>query len=162
MQLFRNRGLGQDGRITFEEVSRQAGPDFARKIVGRGLAVGDYDNDGRVDLLVVDSEGRPLLLHNEVKTAAHWLEVRLIGAKSNRDGYGAVVTAQVSGRRLTRLCRADGSYMSSSDRRVHFGLGDAETLEALTIRWPSGRTERLSSIPIDRCLTVGEGQGIAP
>ncbi len=162
MQLLRNRGTGQDGRITFEEMSRQAGPDFARKIVGRGLAIGDYDNDGRVDLLVVDSEGRPLLLHNEVKTASHWLEVRLIGVKSNRDGYGAVVTAQVDGRRLTRLCHADGSYMSSSDPRVHFGLGAAARLEALTIQWPSGRTDRLSSIPMDRCLTIREGQGILP
>ncbi|MCW3055349.1 MAG: UnbV [Chthonomonadales bacterium] len=162
LQLFRSQGAGHDRPLTFEEVSGPAGPDFARKIVGRGLAIGDYDNDGRVDLLVVDSEGKPLLLHNEVKTTSHWLQLRLIGAKSNRDGYGAVVTAEVGGRRLTRLCHADGSYMSSSDPRVHFGLGAAERLEALTIRWPSGQTEHLNSIPIDRCVTIREGKGILP
>src|SRR5206468_4115238 len=85
----------------------------------------DYDNDGRLDLLVVDSEGKALLLHNEKRNASHWLRVRLIGGKSNRDGYGARVTAQAGERRLVRLCHADGSYLSSSDPRVHFGLGSA-------------------------------------
>ncbi len=162
LQLFRNRGAGEGGRVTFEETSQQAGPDFARKIVGRGLATGDYDNDGRIDLLVVDSEGKPLLLYNDVRNGHHWLGVRLIGTRSNRDGYGATVTAQAGGFKLTRLCHADGSYMSSSDPRLLFGLGTADKVENLTIRWPSGQTDRLTNLPIDRYVTIREGQGIMP
>jgi hypothetical protein len=159
LQLFHNRGPGEGGRVSFEDVSRRAGADFDRKIVGRGLASGDYDNDGRVDLLVVDSEGRPLLLHNELRNACHWLGVRLIGVRSNRDGYGAMVTVQCGGRKRVRHCHADGSYMSSSDPRVQFGLGSAREVEELTIRWPSGQVDRLPFPPIDRYLTIREGQG---
>jgi hypothetical protein len=159
-QLFRNRGPGEGGRVTFEETSPQAGAAAERKIVGRGLAAGDYDNDGRIDLLLVDSEGAPLLLHNEVRNADHWLGVRLIGDGSNRDGYGAVVTVQAGGRTQTRRCHADGSYMSSSDSRVHFGLGSASAVEDLTIRWPSGKVDRIPGPPVDRYLTIREGQGL--
>jgi hypothetical protein len=158
LQLFRNQGPGDGGHVTFEDVSRRAGPDFQRKIVGRGLATGDYDNDGRIDLLVVDSEGKPLLLHNEVKTPGHWLGVRLIGARSNRDGYGAILTAQVGERKLVRLCHADGSYMSSSDPRVHFGLGAASQVSKLTVRWPSGHVDSLTALPADRYITIREGK----
>ncbi|HLK58361.1 MAG TPA: CRTAC1 family protein, partial [Chthonomonadaceae bacterium] len=162
LQLFRNRGLTEGKRVTFEDVSRQGGADFGRTLVGRGLAIGDFDNDGRMDLLVVDSEGKPLLLHNQVQSANHWLGVRLIGTRSNRDGYGAILRLQAGGLRQTRLCHADGSYMSSSDPRVHFGLGSAARVEELIVQWPSGQTDRLSSIPVDRYITLREGQGILP
>ena len=85
-----------------------AGPDFARPLVGRGLAIGDYDNDGKMDVLVADSEGGPLLLHNDAAGAGHWLEVKLTGTKSNRDGIGATVTAKMGSRSLLRLCHTDG------------------------------------------------------
>ena len=100
-------------------------PDLLRPIVGRGLAIGDFDNDGRVDALVVDSEGAPLLLHNESAPVGHWLSLKLGGTRSNRDGIGALVTVTAGGLTQTRLCHTDGSYLSASDVRVHVGLGQA-------------------------------------
>jgi hypothetical protein len=138
-QIFRNNG---GSPIYFEDVSAKLGTDLTKPIVGRGLATGDYDNDGRVDLLIVDSEGSPLLLHNEAAPDSfHWLGVRLLGSKSNRDGYGASVSVTIGARTITRHCRADGSYLSSSDPRVHFGLGAANRIDRLTIRWPSGQID---------------------
>ena len=155
LQLFHNAGTTP---VTFEDASTQGGPAFAQPLVGRGLAVGDYDNDGKQDVLVVDSEGKPLLLHNECAKASHWLSVRLVGVKSNRDGIGALLTAQVGGRKLLRLCHTDGSYLSASDRRVHFGLGAATTVDSLTILWPSGLTQTLKNLPADKIITVTEGK----
>lgn len=152
--LLRNHGA--DG--SFEDVSKEAGPFFNQPIVGRGLAVGDYDNDGRVDALVVDSEGSPALLHNE-STVGHWLSVLLTGTRSNRDGLGAVLTVEAAGKILTRHCATDGSYLSASDRRVHFGLGSAAKIDTLTVRWPSGRTDVLHNLPIDQLARIKEGSG---
>ena len=160
LQLFRNKGASGGGRVSFEQLSGMAGQALAKNIVGRGLAAGDYDNDGRVDLLVVDSEGTPMLLHNEVTNSNHWLGIRLIGTRSNRDGYGAILTIRCGARKLTRHCHSDGSYMSSSDRRVHFGLGEETVIDELMIRWPSGKTDRLKSFPVDRYVTVREGHVI--
>src|SRR5262249_25173067 len=119
-QLFHNRGAAAPGR--FEDVSARAGPDFTRRIVGRGLCVGDLDNDGRPDLLIVDAEGAPLLLRNEDGSGHHWLTLLLIGSRSNREALGARVTLTAGGRSQVRECFTDGSFMSSSDPRVHFGL----------------------------------------
>lgn len=152
-QLFRNKG---GSPLFFEEVSKQA-PDLQKPIVGRGMATGDYDNDGKVDLLFVDSEGTPLLLHNEGTGAAHWLGLRLVGTKSNRNGYGAMVTVKLGGgRTLLRHCHADGSYLSSSDPRVHVGLGAATAVESVEIRWPSGTVQTLRELPLDTYTTVQE------
>ncbi len=139
----------------FEDVSRLAGKSFGKAIVGRGLAVGDYDNDGRMDMLVVDSEGTPLLLHNETPSVGHWLLCRLVGKKSSRDGIGALVTAEMEGRKLLRRCATDGSYLSASDSRVHFGLGKA--VEAtLTVQWPDGAKSTYAHLPADRIVTLRE------
>jgi len=142
--LFQNQG-GQ----RFEDVSaRLLDAGSRRPIVGRGLAVGDYDNDGRRDVLIVDSEGTPLLLHNEFSTSAgnRWVGFALSqppGAPGGRDAYGAVVTVRaMGGRTRMRHCHADGSYMSSSDKRLHFGLGSAAEIESVTVRWPDGTTEK--------------------
>jgi hypothetical protein len=153
-QLFRN----DKGRL-FVDMSARAGRALQRPIVGRGLATGDFDNDGRVDALVVDSEGAPLLLHNESAPVGHFLTVTLVGTKSNRDGYGAILTAHVGGRVLTQLCHADGSYFSSSDKRVHFGLGDARAVESLTVKWPSGHVDTFHHLAADRFITLREGSG---
>jgi hypothetical protein len=142
----------------FEEIGRAVGPDFARPIVGRGLAVGDIDNDGRQDMLIVDSEGAPILLHNETPQAGHWLLVKLVGTKCNRDGYGAIVTAAVNGHTLTRHCHSDGSYLSASDPRVHFGMGPATSAD-LTVRWPDGTAESFPTVQADRQITLREGSG---
>ena len=134
-----------------------AGPDFARPLVGRGLAIGDYDNDGKMDVLVADSEGGPLLLHNDATASGHWLEVKLTGTKSNRDGIGATVTAKMGSRSLLRLCHTDGSYLSASDRRVHFGLGSAVKVDSLIVHWPSGQTDTLKNVPANQQITIIEG-----
>ena len=130
--------------------------EAARPIVGRGLAVGDYDNDGKVDALVVDSAGKPLLLHNE-SPAGHWLQLRLRGTHSNHDGYGARVEAQVGAFKLLRVCHSDGSYMSSSDPRVHLGLNN-QTVASLVITWPSGVRDTLAKVKADQIISVTEGQ----
>lgn len=154
-QLFHNRGAAAPGR--FEEASARAGPDFARPIVGRGLCVGDLDNDGRLDLLIVDAEGAPLLLQNKDSSGAHWLTLRLIGSACNRDGLGARVTLTAGGRSQTRECFTDGSYMSASDPRVHFGLGSASRADRIVIRWPDGRRQELRDVPGNRTLILREG-----
>ena len=154
-QLFHNRGVIAKNEPQFEELSAKA-PALQKPMVGRGLATGDYDNDGRVDLLIVDSEGEPLLLHNETAKTAHWLGLVLEGSKSNRSGYGAWVTLETKGQKLVRYCRADGSYLSSSDARVHFGLGAATKVDKVEVHWPSGKTELLTDISLDRYTKVQE------
>ena len=155
-QLFRNLGaILNVGK--FGDLSPVAGPDFQRPILGRGLAVGDYDNDGRVDALVVDSDGSPLLLHNDSAPVGHWLSLTLRGTKSNRDGYGARVTVRAGMLTQTRLCHADGSYLSSSDKRVHIGLGTALRADTVTIHWPSGHIDTLHQIAANQRLTIREG-----
>jgi hypothetical protein len=150
-QLFRNRGDG-----TFADATAGSGGDLGRPIVGRGLATGDYDNDGRIDLLIVDSEGAPLLLHNETASAGNWIGLELRGSRSNPNGYGARVTVQAAGRQWVRHCHADGSYLSSSDSRVHFGLGKATRVDSVTIRWPDGKEQTLRVPAIDRYVVVTE------
>src|SRR5258708_11076948 len=133
-------------------------PDFDRPIVGRGLAIGDYDNDGRVDALIVDSEGEVILLHNETPMIGHWLTLRLIGHRSNRDAYGAGVTIETSKRKLFRYCHADGSYLSSSDPRIHFGLGDVKKAQKIIVHWPGGGDQGMENVPADQIMTIKEGQ----
>jgi hypothetical protein len=145
-QLFRNLGpsSGSPRRAPtqFVEIGAEAGEAFRRALVGRGLAVGDYDNDGRVDALVVDSEGAPLLLHNQSASDNSWIGFQLVGrGRSNRSAYGAVITVTAGARRYARQCQPAGSYLSSSDPRVHFGLGKGE-VTGVTVRWPDGRTTR--------------------
>ncbi|BCM88525.1 hypothetical protein IAD21_00358 [Abditibacteriota bacterium] len=150
--LYRNSG---GARPTFENVSGGAGAAFARPIVGRGLAVGDYDNDGRTDILVVDSEGKPLLLHNQIR-AGHWARIQLQGTRSNRDGQGALLTATIAGRKVVRLCTTGGSYLSASDKRVHFGLGQATRIDSLLVQWPNGHRDTFNNLPDDRTTTLKE------
>ncbi len=155
-QLFHN----DHGRL-FVDRSTVAGPGIQKPILGRGLAVGDFDNDGRMDALAVDGQGAPLLLHNESTPVGHWLLCRLVGTKSNRDGYGAMVTAIAGGQKLLRRCGTDGSYLSASDPRVHFGLGKA-TSASVTVRWPGGSTSLYKNLKADRIVTLTEGGSATP
>ena len=154
-----------DGR-RLRNVSQQAGPVFARTFSARGLAVGDYDNDGRVDALVGCNGGPPVLLRNTMAAALnqanHWVGLKLQGVTCNRDAVGARLTWSAGGVRRSRLKNGGGSYLSSHDPREVLGLGRATALDWLEIRWPapSSRTERLTNVPADRYVTIVEGKGL--
>ncbi len=155
--MFRNLGGGH-----FNKVSESLGADFVRPIAGRGLATGDFFNDGAVGVAVVARGDYPELLRNNVKNGNHWLEVLLIGTQSNRDGIGAELKLSAPG--LVRVEQAKGgtSYMSASDPRIHFGLGKQTKIDSLTVTWPSGRVDKLTNVPVDQIIAVKEGQGIVP
>jgi hypothetical protein len=140
------------------KLTRIRGAALDKPIVGRGLATGDYDNDGGIDALAVDSAGAPVLLHNVAKNRGHWLGLKLIGHKSGRDAYGALVVLKYGEKTLTRHHHADGSYLSSSDPRVHFGLGTATNVTELTIHWPSGTKQSVKVDAVDRYITVEEAK----
>jgi enediyne biosynthesis protein E4 len=152
-QLFRNR----EGK-RLEDISQSANAALGIPIVGRGLAVGDYDNDGKMDALVVDSEGKPLLLHNVSPSAGHWLTLKLVGTQTNRNGLGARVTIKAGSRTLVRHCASDGSYMSASDSRVHFGLSEHNSPVEVTIRWAGGKAQTYPNVPIDQVVTLTEAK----
>jgi hypothetical protein len=154
--LFRN-----DGKL-LRNVSAEAGPAFAKTYPARGLAVGDYDNDGRVDVLVGNNGEVPLLLRNRAGEGNNWIGLRLEGTTANRDAIGAVLTWSVRGVKRSRLKTSGGSYLSSHDPREVIGLGTASRVDWLEIRWPrpSRRVERLESVPVGRYLRVVEGKGI--
>ena len=126
----------------------------------RGLAVGDYNNDGRIDVLIGNNGGAPLLLKNNV-SGNHWLGVKLQGTACNRDAIGATIAWGIGDVRRTRYKSNGGSYLSSHDSREVLGLGGATKVEWLEIKWPlpSGRVERFTDVPIDRYVTIVEGRG---
>jgi hypothetical protein len=146
------RGLGG---MRFEDVSAAAGAFFAQKSVGRGAAFADYDNDGRIDAFIVNLGSPAFLLHN-TSTAGHWIAVRLVGRKSNRDGIGARVEVEAGGRRQARERSAGSGYLSQDDPRVHFGLGAAAKVDRVTVTWPSGKRQVLENVAADRVVTVEE------
>jgi hypothetical protein len=127
----------------------------------RGAAFGDYDNDGDIDVLVVNVDDRPTLLRND-SAGGQWITIRLEGTMSNRDAIGARVTAEVAGVRQTAEVRSGGSYLSQNDVRVHFGLGTARQVDRLTIRWPSGRVETTTGLSPNRFYVAREGAGVEP
>ena len=128
----------------------------------RGAAFADYDNDGDVDVFLTALDDRGLLLRNDTSTKGHYLAIRLIGSDSNRDAVGTRVVLQSGGRKQTRERKGGGSYLSSSDARLHFGLGAQSVVERLEIRWPGGKVLILTDIAADRTITVQEGRGIVP
>ena len=155
--MYRNLGAGK-----FEKVSEQMGPDFLKPTVGRGLAVADFDNDGDMDMAVSNSNDLPQLLRNDGGNANNWLEVMLVGVRSNRDGRGAALKLTTEG--FVEYLQAQGgmSYMSAHDPRIAFGLGRRKSVESLEITWPSGVVDKLANIPINQIITVKEGVGIIP
>ena len=156
-QLFHNNGQGR-----FEEVTSLAGPAFQIAAVSRGAAFGDIDNDGALDIVVTNNNGPTRLLRNQVGARQHWLEVRLEGTRTNRFGIGARVGVfRPSQRPLWRRAHTDGSYLSASDVRVHFGLGGSPEIEAVRVDWPNGSREKWERITADKVVTLREGTGRA-
>lgn len=149
LMLFRNNGNG-----TFTDDSRAGGPAFEKPIVGRALAVGDYNNDGKPDILIADLEGAPLLMRNEHQTTNHWLGLRLKTQK--RDALGARVTIESVGRTYVAESQTCRSYLTASDARLLIGLGESNSLLRLTVRWPSGKTQVISDPPVNQYLTIEE------
>ncbi|MBX6314889.1 MAG: VCBS repeat-containing protein, partial [Isosphaeraceae bacterium] len=146
-----------DARGHLVDVSTQAGAPFQAPHLGRGLAAGDLDNDGRVDALIVAQDEPLVYLHNRTE-GGHALTIQLEGTASNRDGLGARVTIEASGRRLVAWRHGGGSYQAASDPRLHFGLGAAQRIETLEVRWPSGHVDRLRDLNADRIYLVREGE----
>ncbi|MDR3718896.1 MAG: CRTAC1 family protein [Bryobacteraceae bacterium] len=152
--LFRNLGRGQ-----FEELTDLAGPAIGELHASRGVAFGDFDNDGDVDILIMNIDEPPSLLRNDVTGNNHWLKVFLKGTKSNRSAIGATVIASYGGKRQAQAVMAQSGYLSVNDRRLHFGLGESQTAD-LTIAWPSGARESYSHLAADRLYTIKEGSGV--
>jgi enediyne biosynthesis protein E4 len=150
-RLFHNR---HDG--TFAEVSAQAGVD--NDMDGRGIAVGDFDNDGRLDLVQANADQPLLLYHNITEKKTNWVEFRLIGVKSNRDAIGARVRIRTGNANQIREVDGGNGYAGQSTKRIHFGLGAATKIDRLDVLWPSGRKE-IFSVPINQIITLKEGEG---
>ena len=152
--VFRNLG---DGR--FEELIEEAGSGVSDAHCSRGCAFGDFDNDGDMDVLVMNMNEPPSLLRNDVSGAGHWLKVLLVGVQTNRSAIGSRVTARYGNRRQAQEVTAQASFYSVNDRRLHFGLG-TETSAELTIRWTNGKTETIANVSADQLVVIREGAGI--
>jgi enediyne biosynthesis protein E4 len=150
MMLARNQGR------TFTDVSAQSGGAFQNAWVARGMAVGDIDNDGRLDAVVTTNDGPVHILMNRTATRNHWLTLALVGHTSNRDGIGAVVEIATGHARQFATVSTAGSYLSASDKRVHFGLGSDALVRALEVRWPSGIVQKLTDVRADQILRLDE------
>jgi hypothetical protein len=148
-ELYRNIGNGK-----FEEIARSSA-DLLTPKSSRGSAVGDFDNDGNLDVLVVNLNDRPSLFRNE-GNKSHWIGFRLEGTRSNRNAIGARVEIEAGGRKQIGEVRSGGSYLSQDDIRVHFGLGEAAKVDRVRVRWPNGNTQELRDFEVDRYVTIRE------
>ena len=154
--LFRNKGDG-----TFARIRDEAGPAINAHHVSRGLAFGDFDNDGDLDIVYMNQHEAPTLLRNDAPRGNHWLKVRLEGTKSNRSAIGARVIVRYGGKAQAQAVMSQASYMSSNDPRLHFGLG-AETSADIEVVWPTGAVDKFPGQKADRLITILEGKGVVP
>jgi enediyne biosynthesis protein E4 len=152
--IFRNLGNGK-----FEELIDEAGPGIAAAHCSRGCAFGDFDNDGDVDIVVVNLNEPPSLLRNDLKGDRNWLKVRLVGTQSNRSAIGSKVLARYGGKVQSQSVTAESSFYSVNDRRLHFGLGDSKAVD-LEIHWTNGAIEKIPQVRSCQLLVVQEGRGI--
>jgi hypothetical protein len=152
--IFRNLGNSR-----FEELIEEGGPGIVSAHSSRGCAFGDFDNDGDVDVLIMNMNEPPSLLRNDLSGDHHWLKIRLIGTKTNRSAIGSRVIAMYGGRQQAQEVTAQSSFYSVNDRRLHFGLGKAMAAD-LTVHWTNGNVERFRSVAADQAITIREGSGI--
>jgi hypothetical protein len=147
---------------SFEDVSSNAGPAFKQAFAARGMAIGDFDNDGAVDVLVAVNNGAPVLLKNVAADGNHWLGLHLIGKRCNPDAVGACITWQAGDLKRSRLKTSGGSYLSSHDPRDILGLGPHTKIDKLEVRWPlpSQRVDTFTNVAVDRYITLVEGAGL--
>ena len=155
--LFHNLGKGK-----FENVSTAVGEEFGRPIVARGAAYADVDRDGDLDILIATNDGPAYLYRNDLRNGNHWLSVRTVGTKSNRDGIGAVVRIETRSGKQWSTVRSGSSYCSQSDLALTFGLGPDTVISSLEIQWPSGVHQRLTNIAANQFVTIDERSGIIP
>jgi hypothetical protein len=153
--LFRNRG-----GASFEDVSAASGPGATTPHSSRGAAFGDFDNDGDLDVLVMNMNEPPSLLRNDLPARNAWIQVRIQGTRSDRMGLGATVTVTTGGRKEAQALLSQGSYYSVDDPRLHFGLGTAEKADRIEVRWPSGQVDALEGVAARRVVTIREGGGL--
>ncbi len=152
--LFENTGRA------FKDVSAKAGAVFSKMFSGRGMAVGDFDNDGDSDVLTSNNGGPPLLLRNQGGNRNNWIGLQLVATKSNPEAVGAIITWQAGGVKRSRLKVGGGSYLSSHDPREILGLGAAAKIDSIEIRWPSGTIDKLANLPLNKYIKVVEGEGV--
>jgi hypothetical protein len=152
--LYHNNGNG-----TFTDISGEAGSGISTPSSARGLAIGDFWNNGQLSAVVSNMNARPTLLVNQIPSRNHWITFRLIGTRSNRDGIGAQLRLKAADRIRVDEVRSGSSYSSNSDMRVHFGLGQTNKVEFLTVRWPSGLSEQFDNLAVDSIYAIKEGSG---
>jgi hypothetical protein len=153
--------LWNDKGNKFIDVSEQSGKVFQQKWAARGMAIGDIDNDGKTDVVVTENNGPAWILHNETPTHNHWITLKLVGVKSNRDGIGAQIKITTAAGDQYATVTTASSYQSSGDKRAHFGLGSANVVKQVEIRWPSGVVQVLKDVSPDQILTVTEASSSA-
>ena len=154
--VFRNLG-----NRTFEELVHEAGPGVAAAHSSRGCAFGDFDNDGDIDILILNMNEPPSLLRNDLKETHNWLKIKLYGEQSNRSAIGARVLVHYGGRSHAQTVLSQSSFYSCNDSRLHFGLG-AHRVVDIDIHWPNGLHEQFKNIPANQLISFREGLGIVP
>lgn len=154
--VFRNLGNG-----AFEELIEQAGAGVAAKHSSRGCAFGDFDNDGDLDILIVNLNEPPSLLRNDLRGGNHWLKVKLVGTKSNRSAIGARVLIRYGRKMQLQEVLSQSSFYSTNDSRLHFGLGP-EKIADVEVRWPSALREKFKAVGADQLIVIKEGSGMVP
>ena len=153
--LFRNLG-----KRRFENVTASMGPAFARAMVARGAAYGDYDHDGDLDILITTNHGAAYLLRNDGGNRNNWVSLRLVGTKSNRDGIGAKVYVESASGKQWDMVHSGGSYCSQSDLALTFGLAQDRGVKGIDIEWPSGTKQHVAEVAANQFITIEEGKGI--